>query len=162
VRKIQDLLGEIWRVDCTGCAIGSGKMEPPGGIISENDSVFLHQDPEVPIPGFLVVGSRRHVRSLNEMSPKEQSEFTSLLCEAQSCLSALPEVESITIVQEERSAHFHTWLFPWQTWMTDMFGTNSLTHLGPIMAHAKSHRKNPDQLDTILKTVGYLKEQIHS
>jgi diadenosine tetraphosphate (Ap4A) HIT family hydrolase len=54
-----------------GCAIADSTMSPPGGIIAANPSCYLHQDPANPLEGFLVVGAKRHVRSLSDLTDGE-------------------------------------------------------------------------------------------
>ena len=49
--------------NCIGCAIAKGELTPPGGTIYESRNIVLAADPEVPIPGFLIITGRRHVNS---------------------------------------------------------------------------------------------------
>jgi diadenosine tetraphosphate (Ap4A) HIT family hydrolase len=143
--------------ECIGCAIVNGDLDPPGGIIDQTDTFVLHHDPEVLIPGFLIVAPRRHIRSLNDFTKDEHTDFNTLLLRGRSLLSTLPNIESVTIIQEERSSHFHCWLFPWYPWMTERFGGNSLDHIRSINAHAKEHLTTPDQIRSILETVEQFK-----
>ncbi len=58
-----DFLEQTWIIPCMGCAIANHTMLPPGGIIMETAHFCLHQDPLIPLPGFLVIGAKRHVHS---------------------------------------------------------------------------------------------------
>ena len=65
--------------DCLGCALGDKSLIPPGGIIAETEHFILHQDPLVPIKGFLVINSKRHVQSIAELTEAEAIELF-MLC----------------------------------------------------------------------------------
>lgn len=66
--SIQDFLGNQWDCDCLGCSIGNGSIIPPGGIIKTTNHFVLHQDPEIPIHGFLIVASRDHIKLMKKGS----------------------------------------------------------------------------------------------
>ena len=61
--------------DCMGCNIRDGKMIPFGGIIYETENFSLAQDAEVLLDGFLIIQSKRHVRSIEELSEEENIEL---------------------------------------------------------------------------------------
>ena len=65
--------------DCLGCAIALGRLLPPGGRLGESEHFVVHQDPEVPIRGFLIIASKRHLRSIAEMSAAEAAELFALV-----------------------------------------------------------------------------------
>ena len=50
-----DFLGNEWKYECMGCSISNGEIKIPGGIIYEGKYTMLVADPEIPIPGFLIV-----------------------------------------------------------------------------------------------------------
>ena len=155
--EITDILDNVWDVGCIGCAIASSKMVPPGGMIAENDSFYVHQDPEIPISGFLIIGSKRHVQSVTDLTEKEYTDFASLLYRSRRLLELLPDIQSVTLIQEERSAHFHFWLFPWQGWMIEKYGSHSLSHIRSIMTYAKTHLRTPILTRSILEEVNLLR-----
>ena len=157
--EITDILDNVWHIDCIGCAIANSHMSPPGGVIEANDAFYVHQDPEVPIPGFLVIGAKKHVKSISEFTEKEYADFTALLYRSRKRLECLPNIHSITLIQEERSQHFHFWLFPWHNWMIEKYGKPSLDHIRSIMAHAKAHLKTATQIQSILNMVEHLKRE---
>ena len=61
--------------DCMGCNIRDGKMIPFGGIIYETENFSLAQDAEVLLDGFLIIQSKRHVRSIEELSEEDKNIF---------------------------------------------------------------------------------------
>ena len=73
--KSNDFLGNEWDVDCMGCAISNGSMQVPGGFVQKTSYFAVHQDPLIPLPGFFVIGSLRHIRSMSEMQDVEYQEY---------------------------------------------------------------------------------------
>ena len=55
----KDILGNEIKSECVGCAIVRGEVKLPGGIIYDGESIILAADPEIPIPGFLIITSKR-------------------------------------------------------------------------------------------------------
>ena len=117
-----DILGKEWHYDCMGCAIGRGDIETPGGVIFAGDIAILAADPEIPIPGFLVVNVKRHINSFADLTPAERIEIVNVITYAEKAQKELGVTQEITIVQEERSKHFHVWIFPTHPWMEEKFG----------------------------------------
>lgn len=60
-RSAIDFLGNEWKYECMGCAISSGEIKIPGGIIYEGKHTILGADPEIPIQGFLIVNVKRRM-----------------------------------------------------------------------------------------------------
>ena len=156
--KIIDIQNHTIECQCVGCAIAAGELIPPGGIIAGTPSFVLHQDPEVPIKGFLIAASRRHIRSLAEMSPVEAQELFGLVYRARLALLRLEEIQAITLIQEERSAHFHLWLLPRYAWMDDDGFADSLSTVRAIMTYARETLKTPESVQQILSAVEMLRE----
>ncbi len=160
MRTITDILDRTWDSSaCFGCALGCGEIPPPGGLIAETPSFILHQDPEVPIRGFLIVSAKRHLQSLTQMSPAEAQELFGLVYRARLALEKVIPGVVVTLIQEERSGHFHLWLLPRAAWMDEMFDP-SLTSIRPLMAYAKTHRKTEADIRVILETVEAVRKSI--
>jgi diadenosine tetraphosphate (Ap4A) HIT family hydrolase len=158
--EITDILGQKWRVECMGCAIGASTMTPPGGFIAENDSCYMHHDPLVPIEGFLVVASRRHVRSLEELTPEEHADFASLLRLGRQVLCHVADVRAFSLIQEEASSHLHAWFFPWLNRIVEYYGSASLGHIRPAMERAMKTSNTPAQRARVLQWVEHSKELV--
>jgi diadenosine tetraphosphate (Ap4A) HIT family hydrolase len=160
--EINDILNQKWNVGCIGCAIGRGEMIPPGGVIAENRSFYMHQDPEIPIPGFLIIAPRKHVHAIVDLTADEYADFSSLLQSGRKLLTRLPDIRSVTVIQEEHSSHFHLWLFPWYDWMVEKYGKRSLSHIRPIMDYAKTMLKTPHQQLLVLESITVLKKAVET
>jgi diadenosine tetraphosphate (Ap4A) HIT family hydrolase len=138
--KITDLLGKEWDVDCMGCAISNGSMKVPGGFVQQTEYFAVHQDPLIPLPGFFVIGSLRHIRSISQMQDSEYQELAKLIRAAHRAITETINIESLTLVQEESSVHFHLWFFPWTGDVIKSFGQPSLTKIREIMS---DYRRQP-------------------
>jgi len=138
--KSADFLGKEWDFDCMGCAIGNGSMKVTGGFVQKTDYFAVHQDPLIPLPGFLVIGSLRHIRSISEMQDVEYQELAKLIRAAHRAITETIHIEALTLVQEESSPHFHLWFFPWTRDVVKRYGPPSLTTIREIMS---DYRREP-------------------
>ena len=138
--KTKDFLGYEWDIDCMGCAIRQGSMLVPGDFIQKTQHFCVHQDPLIPLPGFLVIASLRHIRSMAEMEEVEYKEFSDLVRIAHHAIKEATSVEYLTMVQEESSIHFHLWFFPWTQSVIEKYGKPSLSNIRGIMSDL---RKQP-------------------
>ena len=107
---------------CTGCGIVKGDIKLIGGKIYETENFILGQDSDVPLKGFLIIQTKEHINSILDLNEKAQIELIRLTHKARLALKELNICQEVTIVQEERSKHFHIWLFPNYDWMQEKFG----------------------------------------
>ncbi|MBR3230950.1 HIT family protein [Candidatus Saccharibacteria bacterium] len=153
-----DFLGNSWSFECVGCAIASGEVQVPGGILYEGEHILLVTDAIIPIPGFLIVQAKRHVNSFAELRPEERKELDVVLVQAERALKELGVTSEVTLVQEERSKHFHVWVFPTHEWMLQKFG-KGVKYLGEIIDYAKNNASEDDKkavVEVAEKVKGYL------
>jgi len=157
--RIIDIQNHEIECQCVGCAIAAGELTPPGGIIAETPNFIVHQDPEIPIKGFLIVASKRHIRSMVELSEEEAQELFGLVYRARLAQRRLGDIREVTVIQEERSEHFHLWLLPRDAWMDREF-KNSLSTIRNMLSYAKENRKTPESVQEILACVALLRKEI--
>jgi diadenosine tetraphosphate (Ap4A) HIT family hydrolase len=150
---VKDFLGLTWEFDCMGCAIARQTMLVPGGFIRQTGHFCLHQDPLIPLPGFLVIASRRHIRSIGEMSRAEYAEFAALVRDTQAAVKQVTRVDYLTLIQEEHSSHFHLWFFPWLPEVLRRHGEPSLTRIRGIMAEVSREPISPEEWVELEKTI---------
>lgn len=132
--KTRDFQGNEWNIDCMGCAISDQSMLVPGGIILRTQHFCIHQDPLIPLPGFLVIASVRHIQSISEMHEAEYAEFSKLVRATHHAIKDATKIDHLTIVQEESSMHFHLWFFPWTQDVIERYGQPSLAKIREIMS----------------------------
>lgn len=153
----KDFMNNQWPGQCMGCSVGKGDMLPPGGIIYDTENFVLHQDPDVPLSGFLIVAAKNHIRSIAELTLEESTELFQLVYKARIAMKEVCDINEVTIIQEERSGHFHLWLLPRYQWMNDKFG-NSLNNIRGIMTYIKENVKTENDIDEVLLAVEKLRE----
>jgi len=155
--KTKDFLGNEWDIDCMGCAIADGAMSVPGGTIQKTQHFILHQDPLIPLPGFLVIASLRHIRSISEMADAEFNEFAYLIRTTHQVIKDATKIEYLTTVQEESSIHFHLWFFPWTKEVVEKYGPPSLTKIRDIMADLRKQTLGIEEWDYLEKSIKSIK-----
>lgn len=149
-RVMLDFLGNKYYYECAGCDIANKKMIPPGGFIYEDESFILACDPDVPIEGFLVITAKNHIKSITELSSEKQQDLMNIVNKSINLLKELEITKEVTILQEERSRHFHMWLFPNQEWMVKKFGKGA-SYIRDICEYAKESATEED-IEKILQT----------
>jgi diadenosine tetraphosphate (Ap4A) HIT family hydrolase len=149
---VKDILGKQWNCKCIGCSIGNGEITPPGEIIMSTKNFVIHQDPEIPIKAFLIIASKKHIKSISELTCEESQELFELVYKARMALKSIKDIKEVTIIQEERSGHFHLWLLPRYEWMDEKF-INSLSTVREMLLYAKDNNKAEENITDILSTV---------
>ena len=156
---IKDILNNKWNCECIGCSIALGEIMPPGGVIEETKNFILHQDPEIPIKAFFIIASKKHIKSISELNYEESQELFNLVYRTRVTMKNVKDIKEVTIIQEERSGHFHLWLLPRYEWMEERF-QNSLTSVREITEYAKINFKSEENIQSILETVKLTKSNI--
>lgn len=157
--SIKDILGREWDCKCIGCGIGKGEVIPPGGIILDTKNFVLHQDPEIPIKGFLIIASKKHIRSISELNYVEAQELFDLVYKARMAQKSLKDIKEVSIIQEERSGHFHLWLLPRYKWMDEIF-EDSLSTVREIMSYARDNYRSESDTKAIINAVKQIRKVI--
>lgn len=57
-------------------AISRGAMSVLGDFIHKTQNLCVHQDPLIPLPGFIVIVPRRHIQSLAAIMKSEIEDFS--------------------------------------------------------------------------------------
>jgi diadenosine tetraphosphate (Ap4A) HIT family hydrolase len=102
---------------CIGCRLQEGSFEVNGGFIHESENFNVIQDWIVPIPGFMVIQSKRHITGVGEFTEQEYKEFSTFLYEVRKAMKDVLDIRTVYLIQEEDSVHFHVWLLPVYDWM---------------------------------------------
>jgi diadenosine tetraphosphate (Ap4A) HIT family hydrolase len=158
--KTKDFLGNEWEIDCMGCAVSHGAMLVPGGFIEKTQHFCVHQDPLIPLPGFLVIASLRHIQSMSEMESSEFDEFSRLVRNVQGAIQKETNVQYLTLVQEESSIHFHLWFFPWTELVIETYGAPSLSKIRDIMAEYKKQSISELEWTVLQSSIEKIKENL--
>lgn len=141
---------------CIGCSIGNGEFVPFGGIIYETENFSVAQDAEVLLDGFLIIQSKKHIRSIDELTREESIELSNVIYDVRKAIKDLEICDEIIFVQEETSKHFHIWLFPEYPWIKEKFG-KGIKHLRDINEYIIENVTENDK-EKVLNTINRLKE----
>lgn len=161
--KITDISGKEHSIDCIACAIQSGEIALPVERITETENFVVEQDLEIPIEGFLIVVSKRHIFSVDELSDNEITELSILLKKTRKAMRQSLGVSWITIVQEENTAtsHFHIWLFPWHKWMAKKW-SGKLEEIKEIMKFSRKEMSGEEVLSRVKESSVKVAESMKS
>jgi diadenosine tetraphosphate (Ap4A) HIT family hydrolase len=78
--KIKSINGEEKEIECIGCAIQKGEIKNIHKIL-ETNNFSVEQDFEIPIPGFIILASKKHIKGIENLDEKERKEFIDLMYE---------------------------------------------------------------------------------
>lgn len=147
--KIIDISGVVCEVSCIACAIQSGTVNLPIERIAETKFFVAEQDFEYPIEGFIIIASKRHIKSVTDFTEEEQKDFIKFLVRCRREMKQILNIDEITLIQEETSSssHFHVWLFPWLLWMSGY--KKKVSSVMEIMDMAKRERSTISNIEEI-------------
>ena len=144
--NITDIKGRTKKIACIGCAILNQEVENPGSI-AQTKYFVAEQDYEIPIPGFVILASKKHIYSIDEFSEAEQWDFIKFLCRLRHGMRKALNVKYVYLIQEEdtTNSHFHVWMLPRYPWMKKQFG-RKIESIRPIMEYARKNMKTKNNL----------------
>jgi diadenosine tetraphosphate (Ap4A) HIT family hydrolase len=100
-------------VRCLSCEIVQGGWQLTGGPILETAHYHAHQDVSYPVPGQVIVATKRHVRNLDELSVGEIGELLPILVKIRAAQRAILGFETVYyFYNEDTTHHFHVWMVP--------------------------------------------------
>jgi len=159
--EITDINGNKHEVKCIACAIQGGKISLPIERIAETKNFVLEQDLEWPIEGFVVIVSKKHIISIDELTDNDVEELAKLIKTTRVALRKVLGISAVTLVQEESTttSHFHFWLFPWCDWMKEKW-SGKLHEIKDIMKYAKQKFSGKEDLEKIRRSATKLRQEI--
>ncbi len=90
----------------------------------------------------------------------ERIEIGNTIAWAEKAIKDLNIAETVTLVQEERSKHFHIWIFPNQEWMKEKFGFG-LQYMRDINSYARENATAEDT-EKVIETIEQIREYMRS
>ena len=159
---IEDLTGQKHKLnDCLGCEIIRGNLTPFGGVLYKDNEFAITQDYELPINGFIIISTVRHIEKFTELNDSERINLVNLINKTLSVLRANEIAEEFNVILEEKQGiHFHVWLMPRHKWMLEKFG-KVIKNIKPIQDYALSYLKTEDNFEQIKKTCEILKHELN-
>ena len=156
-REIIDIKGNKKQIGCLSCAIQKGEVESLGGLIARSNHFHASQDYEIPIPGFVILFSKRHIQSVDEFTEEERKDFIEFLYRLRKAMRQILNIQVVYLIQkEDTSHHFHVWIFPRYDWMAEKFG-RKIQSVRPIMEYARENLKTEENLKKVEEATEKLK-----
>lgn len=145
---IIDIYGNKHQVGCLGCYLRKNRKTSAGAVLSTK-YFEVEQDTEIPIPGFMILCSKRHLESIDELTLAEQKDLIAALVKVRKAMRKVLGINTVYIFQnEDTDSHFHIWLFPRHKWMSK-FG-RKIQSVRPIMEYARENLKTKKNLKKVV------------
>lgn len=161
-RIIEDFAGVKKETKCIGCSCAvEGKSVP--GYILETNLFHAHQDQEVPIPGFVILSTKRHIQSVGEFTDDETREFADLMRRIRQAQREALGIENIYLIQEEDTEdHFHLWFLPRYEWMKneEKFG-RKVGSSRAVLQYAIENMKTTENIAKVKESAEKLREYLN-
>ena len=150
-------------IPCIACAVQGGQIILPVERIAETNHFVVEQDSECPIEGFVVIASKRHVYSVDELTKGEIEDFSRLLVATRRAMRKVLGISKVTLVQEENTttSHFHVWLFPWHDWMTEKWNGKTCD-MEEIMRYSMQKETSEEEKEIIRLSADKLRQEMRS
>ncbi|KYG59265.1 HIT family protein [Planococcus maritimus] len=159
MRTITMANGETIEVECLSCALVNGVIEPEGGVVVETEHFHAHQDVAYPIPGLIILASKRHLKSLDELTEAERLDYITILSEIRKAQREVLGIESVYyFYNEDTTHHFHTWMVPRYEWMYE-FG-RSVESVRPVLLHARNEMNDEANVRNVRQAIAALTEEL--
>jgi diadenosine tetraphosphate (Ap4A) HIT family hydrolase len=144
---------------CLSCELVRGKRQALGGTILETTLFHAHQDFAYPIPGLVILASKRHFYCMDELSDTEAEELVALLRSIRTAQRSQLGIEHVYyFYNEDTSHHFHVWMVPRYEWM-HQFG-KSVQAVRPSLLHSRDHMATPENLAEVQRCVSVLRDAL--
>lgn len=141
---------------CLSCEIVRGRRQLIGSPILETEYYHAHQDVAYPVPGQVIVTTKRHLRNLDELSPDEIEELLPILVKIRAAQRAILGIETVYyFYNEDTTHHFHVWMVPRHGWMKQ-FG-RSIESVRPALLHARAQMTSRAQIAEVQRAVEMLR-----
>lgn len=161
--KIESAEGKEKEISCIGCALHRKQIKPVGERIAETKNFEVSQDYEIPIPGFAVISSKRHIIGFADFTAGEKKEFIDLVCNLSKTIRSVLNVKYLQILCREDAidskvnpSHFHFALLPRYDWMKKYDNT------GEVLEYARKNLKTKENLVTVKKVATQIKKRFKS
>lgn len=160
MRRITLSNGKEVEVECLSCALTNGIIEPDGGLVIETEYFHAHQDVAYPIKGLIILASKRHIKSFDELSAAERMDYINTLSKIREAQRKVLGIEHVYyFYNEDTTHHFHTWMVPRYEWMYK-FG-RSVESVRPVLLHARNKMNDEANMKIVMKAIRDLEEELN-
>lgn len=125
-------------------------------IVYKSDSFTIGQDWECPIPAFFILAPNRKIRTIDELTDAEASEYIFLIRKLRRGMKEVLNIENVYFFQNEDTKHdYHLWIFPRHSWM-EPFG-KGIKSVKPIMDYSINQMMNESWFTEVKNSVEKMK-----
>lgn len=141
---------------CKSCAIGNHAITNlPGGYLYEDEFVNVTIDPEIPIKGFIVIGTKRHVPTTTLMTKEERLRIEEITNKVKLALEALNQ-KNILLFEDGFVEHYRRWVIPSADWMFEFGRGKNLKQITMYARKNMTMEKKKEMLLFAEKVKGFL------
>lgn len=159
MKKVTLSDGRSVEVECLSCAIVDNTVPPTGGTIYETEYFHAHQDVAYPIKGLVILASKRHIKSIDEMSEAERYDYIDCVAKIRQSQRQILDIDHVYyFYNEDTTHHFHTWMVPRYNWMSE-FG-RSVESLRPVLLHARNNMNDKNNIKEVRLAIEKLKANL--
>lgn len=159
MRDITLANGDVVQVKCLSCAIAGGLVKPTGGVIYEDEYFHAHQDVAYPIPGLVILASKRHFYRMDELTAVEATRYITLIQRIRAAQSTCLGIDHVYyFYNEDTTHHFHLWMVPRYEWMRQ-FG-HSVESLRPSLRHARHAMNSAENVAYVIDCIDKLRRAL--
>ncbi|MDP2036881.1 MAG: diadenosine tetraphosphate hydrolase [Ignavibacteria bacterium] len=125
-------------------------------IVYISDSFTIGQDWEYPIPAFFILAPNRKIRTIDEFTEEEASEYIFLVRKLRKGMKEILMIEDVYFFQNEDTKHdYHLWIFPRYDWM-EPFG-RGIKSVKPILEYSIKEMMNENVFAEVRSCVHKMK-----
>lgn len=147
---------------CPGCLYAEHKFSLPCGIAYENDKFIFSQDFELPIQGFFVVSTKRHIETFGELTSSERIEIFEIVNKTIEILRKNNICDRFDVIfEEKKNRHFHIWIMPRHKWMEEFRG-DIISNIGEIFGYSKTNMRTKENLEKINEITNILRKELEN
>lgn len=154
--EIRDYTGKIHNIDgCLGCNLSNGDIHE---LLHKDDDFNVSQDFELPINGFIIIATNKHIISINELTKEQRYKLIDLENKIIELLKSYGITNNFKIILEEKN-HFHVWIMPEYSWMKEI--GKPTYNIKEIFDYAKNNLRTTNNLNDISETCKKLKKDLN-
>ncbi|PLS17038.1 diadenosine tetraphosphate hydrolase [Bacillus sp. M6-12] len=148
--------GREIETSCLSCAVANSAIEATGGTIYETNHFHVHQDIAYPIAGLMIVASKRHFYTMDELTNEEAEEYIFLIRKLRMAQREVLGVEHVYyFYNEDTTHHFHLWMVPRYQWMNKL--GRSVESVRPVLRHSRETMSDEANLKQVMAAADSLR-----
>lgn len=160
MRKILFADGREVETKCLSCVVANGQIEATGGVIMETPFFHAHQDIAYPIPGLVILASKRHFYTMDELTDEEAEDYMSLIRKLRKAQREVLGIEHVYyFYNEDTTHHFHLWMVPRYEWMKEL--GRSVESIRPVLLHARKFHSDDENIQKVKDSVNRLAQYMN-